>query len=258
MWDPFRRGRFPFRSGGLPFGPGGFPFLRGRGRAGRLDPAVGALPPDAAGYVVIDSELTGLDERRDSILSLGAVWVVDGRIAIGRSFYQEVQPATELSAGSIVVHGITPDDVQGMPGIGGVLERFVRFCGDGVLVGHFIAIDLQFLGKELARHRLPALANPVIDTRILYERLAARLPDGCGIELPHLKDPRLYELARTLGVECRGAHNAFSDAYITAQILLRLLRIAPRCGIETAAEFARTGDPTRRDGHHEGTSLPLT
>ena len=49
-------------------------------------------------YVVVDTELTGLDEKKDSIVSIGAVRMTGGRIELGDMFYRLVSPRTQLTA----------------------------------------------------------------------------------------------------------------------------------------------------------------
>jgi DNA polymerase-3 subunit epsilon len=235
MWLPFRRGPAP----------------------PELDPRIGALAPAAARYVAIDSELTGLDERSDCILSLGAVRIVEGRIDLQDTYYQEVNPASVLKPESIVVHGITPSDVQERPGIHAVLAGFLDFCGGDILVGHFISIDLAFLRKDLARSPGLSLPNPAIDTWPLYEWLSRREPGAQGTSFPRLKDPRLNSLADALKVDRRGAHNALTDAYITAQVFQRLLRQVGRWGLTSVAELVRIGNPNRAIEAHDG-EMPFT
>jgi len=229
-----------------------------RGRAQNPAGGIASLAPAAARYAVIDSELTGLDPRRDSIVSLGGLRIREGRIVLADRFYEEVRPASALTATSIVLHGITPDDVRERPGIGAVLEDFAAFCGDDVLIGHFVEIDLDFLRAACAKAGLPPLANPALDTWPLYDWLSSRSPEDGGPGLPRLKDPRLPELARALGVPCCGEHNALRDAYVTAQVFQRLLRRLPRWGIATSGDLLRIGDPKHALHNHHGTAPPLT
>ena len=119
-------------------------------------------------YVVVDTELTGLDEKRDSIVSIGAVRMTGGKINIGDTFYRLVSPRTELTAASVVIHEIMPSDVAASPAIGPVLEEFLDFCGESVLVGHFISIDLAFLNREMKRLRSAAIRNRAVDTFSIY------------------------------------------------------------------------------------------
>jgi DNA polymerase-3 subunit epsilon len=224
---------------------------------GKPDGGRGPVRPAEARYVVIDTELTGLDERRDSIVSLGALRVVEGRIDLADRSYGEVRPASTLSPTSIVIHGITPEETRGRPEIGGVLRSFREFCAGDILVGHFIEIDLQFLGKELAGAGLPPFANRALDTWALYDWLSSRTPHDGGPGLPRLRDPRLPELAQALGVPGARQHHALADAFVTAQVFQRLLRRLPRWEVVTVDQLLRIGDPRRvRDGNHDG-ALPL-
>lgn len=222
--------------------------------AGRL----AALAPDAARYAVIDTELTGLDPRRDSIISIGGLRLIGGRIVLANRFYEEVRPASALTATSIVVHGITPDEARCRPEIGSVLEAFAAFCGEDILLGHFLELDLDFLGAAFARAGLPPPANPILDTWPLYDYLSSRSPEGATSGLPRLQDPRLPELARALGVPCRNQHNALADAFVTAQVFQRLLRRLPAWGIKTTGQLLRIGAPRRATGHNDHTAPHLT
>jgi len=218
---------------------------------------IARLAPAAARYAVIDSELTGLDPRRDAIVSLGGLRITGGRIVLADRFYEEVQPTSALTAASIVLHGITPEDVRGRPGIGAVLEEFSRFCSTDILIGHFIEIDLGFLRVAYAQAGLPPIANPVLDTWPLYDWLSSRTPDDDGPGLPRLQDRRLPTLARALGVPSRGEHNALGDAFVTAQVFQRLLRRLERWGVTTTGDLLRIGNPKHALGHHAESALPL-
>ncbi len=216
------------------------------------------LAPAASRYAVIDSELTGLDARRDSIVSLAGLRLREGRIVLADRFYEEVQPSSALTATSIVLHGITPEDVRGRPGIGAVLEKFRAFCAADILIGHFIEIDLEFLGAAFAKAGLAPLANPVLDTWPLYDWLSSRAPNDGGPGLPRLQDPRLPALAQALGVPCRAEHNALGDALVTAQVFQRLLRRLERWGVGTTGDLLRIGDPKCALHNNAGTAPPLT
>jgi DNA polymerase-3 subunit epsilon len=217
-----------------------------------------SVPPADTRYVVIDTELTGLDERRDAIVSLGGLRIAEGRIDLADRYYEEVRPGCALSPASIVVHEITPQQVRDRPEIGAVLEGFAAFCGGDVLVGHFVGIDLWFLQRERERCGLPPTADRAVDTWPLYDWLASRHPEDGGPGLPRLQDPRLPELAHALGVRTRGGHNALSDAFVTAQVFQRLLRRLPRWGVRTTGQLLRIADPRRAtDQHRDRGTLPL-
>ncbi len=195
-----------------------------------------------ASYVVVDTELTGLNEAKDSIVSIGAVRMRGGRIELGNTFYHLVSPRTELSAESVVIHEITPSDVKTEPGIESILDDFLAFCADRVLVGHFISIDLNFLNREMLRSGRSKLLNPVIDTFSIYEWLRKRnLPHACLETAPDLY--RLFDIGKCFGIPVNGAHNAFKDAFTTAQLFQRFLPLLIEAGVSDIKDLLRRGTP---------------
>ena len=46
------------------------------------------IPIGEANYVVVDTELTGLNPRSDSIISIGAMKMLGSRIDLGNAFYR--------------------------------------------------------------------------------------------------------------------------------------------------------------------------
>ncbi len=206
-------------------------------------------------YVVIDTELTGLDEKKDSIVSIAAIKMVGGRIDFEAVFYKLVNPATELTSESVIIHGITPSEVIKKPGIATVLSEFVQFCGNDVLVGHCVSIDLSFINREMKRTFGATLHNQVLDTSALYEWIRKRVPSEKS--LPYLfKDSGLYEIARYFEIPVNGAHTAEMDAFITAQVFQRFLPVLINGGIESIGDLLRIGNPSKGGGS-AGTSREI-
>lgn len=207
------------------------------------DVADAATPVAEVDYVVFDTELTGLRPRSDSIVSIGALRMEGGRILVGSQFRRLVQPRTELTRSSVIIHGITPGDTRESPDIGSVLPEFESFCGAGILVGHAVSIDLDFLGAEAGRHGIPAIANPAVDTMALHRFLCRRTEDRCAF---HDKEPGpmdLYTLARERGIPVNRPHDALSDAYLTAQLFQQYLAVLPEHGVRTVGELLEIGQP---------------
>jgi DNA polymerase-3 subunit epsilon len=205
----------------------------------RIDPAT---PLNETRFVVFDTELTGLDERRDGIVSIGAVRMTGGRIDLGGSYYQLVKPDTDLSARSVVIHEITPSEVEAKPTIETTLAEFMEFIGKDVLVGHFISIDLAFMNREWQRLTGRRAENPVLDTYSLYEWLARRMPGHkCFAERP--ARPLLYHIAQRFGIPVSGAHNAIMDAYTTALLFQRFLPLLAQAGIDNIGDLLKAGRP---------------
>ena len=215
--------------------------FRGLLKAGTVvDPG---LPIEKVPFVVVDTELTGLDTKRDSVVSVGAVKMAGTRIELGRTFHRLVSPRADFKRESIVVHGITPDDVTAQPALEVVAGELLDFCGDRILVGHFFTIDLGFLGRESPAVKAADLRRRAIDTARIHAWIEQqRHRHGGGYTVPE-GALNLVSLALSHGIRVEGAHNALTDAFITAQLLQRQLRALPAMGVRTLGDLLRVGKP---------------
>jgi DNA polymerase-3 subunit epsilon len=192
-----------------------------------------------AGYVVIDTELTGLNGRKDSIVSIGALRMTGGRIDIGNTFYRLVNPEATLTAESVIIHQILPADVLKEPDIKTVLSEFIRFCGRNIIIGYCVNIDMEFLNREMKRLYGSSLANPVLDVMVIFEWMRSRdmFRGDKKMNLPSRY--QLYDIARYFDIPVNGAHNALIDAFITAQIFQRFMPVLAGAGIKSIGDLPR-------------------
>jgi DNA polymerase III subunit epsilon len=200
------------------------------------------IPITETSYVVIDTELTGLNERKDSIISIGAVKMIGTRIDLSRTFHKLIKPETRFKPESVVIHGITPSDVSEKPNIDYVIADFLEFCGDDVLIGHCVSIDLSFINRDMKRIVNDRIRNPVIDTLIIYEWIRKRMPSHSCFP-PGDKSSGLYEMAKCFDITVRGAHDALVDAFITAQIFQRFIPVLMDLGIKSIGMLLKIGHP---------------
>jgi len=194
-------------------------------------------------FVAFDTELTGLDFKQDSIISIGAVKLHGTTILPGKTFYRLVKPECELKHKSVVVHELTHSDLECAEDLLEVLSDFVKFIGAAVLIGHFVHIDLNFVNKPLQKTFGVSLNNSALDTSTLHDWLYdndsrfARHYHGMTMKSD------LFTMAKKYGVEGGKAHNAFSDAYITAQLFQRFAPFLPDCGVKTVGELLKVARP---------------
>ena len=195
-------------------------------------------------FVSVDTELTGLNERTDSIISIGAIKMVGSRIELGNTFYTLVKPRSnsKMDGKSVLIHTITPTEVSHEKEVQTVLSDFLNFCGQEVLIGHCLAIDLAFLNRELKKNLGFTLSNPVLDTFTLYSWLWSQWSSESEFSL-HPQQVDLYEIAKAFGIPFSGAHHAVMDAFITAQIFQHFLPWLKRSGINNLKNLLRVGNP---------------
>jgi DNA polymerase-3 subunit epsilon len=213
------------------------------------------LPIGEMRYVVIDTELTGLDAKRDSIVSIAAVRMVGGRIDLEDTFYRLVHPETELTAESVIIHGITPSEVVKKPGIEKALSEFLQFCGNDVVVGHCVSIDLSFINREMKRILGYSMKNPAVDTSAMYEWIRKKFSSRRTFPYA-FTDSGLYDIAQFFGIPVNGAHNAVMDAFITAQVFQRFIPMLIDGGIRSIGELLSVGNPSK-GGDRSGASREM-
>ncbi|TAL23025.1 MAG: 3'-5' exonuclease [Nitrospirae bacterium] len=205
------------------------------------------MPLTEGRYVVVDTELTGLDEKKDSIVSIGAVRMTGGRIDLSDTFHKLINPETALTAESIIIHGIMPSEVIAEPCIDSVLMEFSQFCGTDVIVGHFVSIDMSFINREMKRITGLPMQNPVLDTFTIYEWIRKRgaIGNKSDVALPLMRDPKLYKIARYFEIPFNGGHDAAIDSFITAQIFQRFIPMLIESGIQDMEYLLMLDDPFR-------------
>ena len=209
-------------------------------------------PVKEARYVVLDTELTGLDEKSDSIISIGAVRVGGGKILAGEAFYMLVDPERSFKRDGVVIHGITPSDVEEKPVIDEAVYELIRFIGSDLIVGHCVSIDLAFINRELKKITGKRINNPAVDTYLIHEWLKKSSAPYRDL-FSHSGESDLYDIAGGLGISPGGAHNAEMDAYITAQLFQRYMPLLYTAGIDNLGKLLRVADPSK-GGDKQGQS----
>jgi len=192
-------------------------------------------------FVAFDTELTGLDFRRDSIISIGAVKLRGRRILPSQTFYKLVRPESELRGESVVVHEITHSDLSNADPVKDVLVAFLEFIGDAVLIGHFVHIDIHFVSQAMKKLFGIALRNPTVDTRALHDWLYENDDRFAKHHNGMTTKTDLFSMVKRYGIEAGKAHNALSDAYMTAQLFQRFLPFLSFCGINKIKELIQIG-----------------
>ena len=182
--------------------------------------------------MVFDTETTGTDPKQDQAVSLGAISVVSGRLVLGDTFDRTMAAAVAATRSAIVVHGLTPDKVaKGAPPYQ-VLEEFLLWAGDAVLVAHHASFDLAMLDRVLNARREICIQNLVLDTARLARRVERRA------DLPYDLDSLLSRYRIPLTV---GRHTALGDAVLTARLLQKMLKKLSARGVDTLADLTGPG-----------------
>ena len=190
-------------------------------------------------YVLYDLETTGISCNYDEVIEISAIRVRNG--SVDEEFSSLVNPGRPIPYAASSVNHITDDMVAGSPDFAEVLQEFLDFAGDDVLVGHNInGFDMKFLYRDCERFFGQMLANDYVDTLKLSR-----------ICIPGLSHYRLGDLAEYYGFSTEGAHRALNDCRMNQQVFERLARepeadsapekLCPLCGAPLAKRRGRFG-----------------
>jgi DNA polymerase-3 subunit epsilon len=177
-------------------------------------------PWRAAGWCVVDLELTGL-ERSDEIIAIGAVPVLGGAVALGEAMYALVRADRAPAHGAVLVHKLRSADLAGAPPLSQAMDQLLGMLAGRVPVFHTAVVERTFLGRELRRRRLRLAAEA--DTEALG-RLWLRDRDGGegGTGAPVPAGLSLARLCALLGIPGETPHHALGDALTTAKAFIAL------------------------------------
>ena len=198
---------------------------------------------EQADFVAFDTELTGLDFKQDSIISIGAVKLKGAALLPAKTLYRLIKPECELKSQSVVVHELTHTELDCAEDYIDVIRDFVEFIGEAVLIGHFIHIDLNFVNRPLQERFGIKLQNGAMDTSTLHDWLYENESRFARHFKGKTTKSDLFSLAKKYGVETGKAHNAFSDAYMTAQLFQRFVPFLPGAGVKTVRDLLKVARP---------------
>ncbi|MBD5451636.1 MAG: 3'-5' exonuclease [Lachnospiraceae bacterium] len=159
-------------------------------------------------YVVFDIETTGLNPKYEKIIELGAAKVRDAKVV--DTFSTFVNPGKSLPERIKELTGICDTDVINAPYIEEVLDRFIAFVGDDILLGHNLIFDYSFV-KKAAVNQKKTFARNGIDTLKIARRF-----------LNDLESRNLSFLCDYYSIHLQ-AHRALNDALATHELYQRLV-----------------------------------
>jgi len=193
-----------------------------------------AYVPD---YVVFDLETTGINSAKDNIIEISAIKVKNKKVI--DTFSTLVNPERSIPYRATAVNGITNEMVADAPVIGEVMDPFLGFMENEILVGHNIhTFDLKFVYKE-AETFGQMVENDYVDT--LY------MARNC---LPQLRTHKLVDVSAYFNISAEGAHRAMNDCIMNQKCFEAMaaiqgtmkLELCPRCGGELRKRSGKFGE----------------
>lgn len=167
---------------------------------------------DTLRFIVFDTETTGLDVKKDRILSIGCVGIENGQIKVADQLEVYVEQ-DHFVAETVKIHGLLKQGKHDKLKEKVAIEGFLGYIKNSVLVAHHAAFDVAMINAALQRHGLPKLKNKVLDTGYLFTKTK---PQNSTLHYS------LDELAESFNIPKHDRHTASGDAYITALLFLKI------------------------------------
>ncbi len=176
-------------------------------------------PPEDE-VIVYDTETTGLNPKKDEILSIGALKVKGNKIITSEKFELFVKPTKEINEESIKIHQIRNIDLQNGSEPNEALDKFLHFIGSRPLVGYYLEFDINMINKYLKPYLGIKLPNKQIEiSGVYHDKKIKFIPNG-NIDL------RFDVIMKDLGLPIFGKHDAINDAIMTAMMYVKLKNIS--------------------------------
>jgi DNA polymerase-3 subunit epsilon len=173
--------------------------------------------PEPQRWIVLDVETSGLNPHSDHLLAIAAVVIevsADFRrasIIIGDSYEAVLKQDLPSHKDNILIHHIGAQaQSEGRPPVE-VLEEFRRWAGNCPLLAFHAPFDEAMINRAYSLFGLKGLQNEWLDIEPLAKITGV--------------NPRIRSLDDWLGhfgIECAIRHQAASDTFATAELLMRL------------------------------------
>lgn len=159
-------------------------------------------------YVCIDLETSGLEPKKDRILEIGAIKVIDGMIV--DQYETLVDAGVHLRQEVVLLTGISEEMTKSGKSIAKAITECVDFIGELPLLGHCIRFDYSFLKKAAVNHKLP------------FEKCAVDTLKIARKALDKLESRSLEALCAYYHIPRERSHRAIDDAMATHELYWKL------------------------------------
>lgn len=189
--------------------------------------------------IIFDTETTGFDPfSGDRVIEIGCVAMVNKVVQKGpdHQFHVYINPRRDVPESAVKVHGITAEMLQDKPFFEDIMDDFLAFVGDDVLVAHNAEFDKKFINWELENAGLAPLPDSQFKDTLALAR--SKFPGAQN---------SLDALCRRFGIENghRTLHGALLDSEILADVYIEL-EGGRQTGLDLAVEKVKTEGPIEK------------
>lgn len=168
-------------------------------------------------FCIIDLETTGLNTKKDEIISIAIVPLRNLSINMDDVFFTYIKPE-KFNHNSIKYHGITEKDVENAPDFKDVAEIIEAKLKNSILVGYSVSVDVEFLKRAFKKKLKKKITlDRYIDVADVEAWLMRKRGSAVTFRLDFESLLKIYRLDES------HRHSAIGDAYLTALVFLHQL-----------------------------------
>lgn len=162
-------------------------------------------------YVVLSTETTGLNPKKDVILSFGAVAIVNDIIRIGDNFEVVILQYKYLHDNGLSNEFLIESKLTKLAEPQAI-QALVEYIGNAVLVGHRIHFDIEMINDVLEKMECGKLKNEALDIEIMHQKLADITNKSFSLD----------DLIKHYKLPVNERNSTSDDAYSIALLFLKL------------------------------------
>lgn len=162
-------------------------------------------------YVILSTETTGLNPKKDVILSFGAIAVVNDIIRVGDNFEVVILQYKYLHDNGLSNEFLIESKLSKLAEPQAI-QSLVDYIGNAVLVGHRIHFDIEMINDVLEKMECGKLKNEALDVEIMHQKL---------MDITN-KSFSLDDLVKHYKIPQSERNSTSDDAYSIALLFLKL------------------------------------
>ncbi|AXK49335.1 DNA polymerase III subunit epsilon [Aliarcobacter trophiarum LMG 25534] len=171
-------------------------------------------------WVSLDCETTGLNPKKDEILSIGAVIIKENKILMRKTFNIFVKPSKNINPESIKIHHLREIDLQNAVEPDEAIYKLLEFIGSRPIVGYYIDFDMEMISKYTKKLIGIKLPNRRVEVSSIYYDIKKTRENYGFIDL------KFDTIMNNLNIPTLGKHDALNDAIMTSMIFLKLKNLS--------------------------------
>ena len=162
-------------------------------------------------YVILNTETSGLNPKKDVILSFGAIGIENEVIKVNDSLELVILQYKYLHdnglSNEFIIESKLPKFTEN-----NAVEELINYIGNATLVGHRIHFDIEMINEVLEKMECGKIKNEALDIEIMHQKLYDE------INKPHSLD----ELIQAYKIPVHERNSTLEDAYSMALLFLKL------------------------------------